>query len=271
MRHFVWEIPDVSRAIPQVSPSGRAGYPRPSPSRLWPANTTKGISPSGISRHFPKCSPSGRGISQTVPEPPMARQHYDRHFPERDFPAFPRVFPERARGISQTVPEPPMARQLYERHFPEWDYPAFPRVLPERARGISQTVPKPPMARQHYDRHFPERDFPAFPQLRKLIPTHCIPIVSWMHKLRYPRGQAGPTTPLLWPYMVENVTDDQQGVLLLTYTSTHIHTHTHSQTHKHTYTRALKRAQMPLPHPVAATTGRSLNSSWHFCLRHDCR
>ena len=172
MRHFVWEIPDVSRAIPRVSPSGRAGYPRPSPSRLWPANTTKGISPSGISRHFPKCSPSGRGISQTVPEPPMARQHYDRHFPERDFPAFPRVFPERARGISQTVPEPPMARQHYERHFPERDFPAFPQVLPERARDIPdrpRAAYGPPTLRQA----FPRAGFPGISPTEK-VDSHAL-------------------------------------------------------------------------------------------------
>ena len=117
-------------------------------------------------------------------------------------------------------------------------FPSDPPGFPKRARGISQTVPKPPMARQHYDRHFPERDFQAFPQVRKLIPTHCIPIVSWMHKLRYPRGQAGPTTPLLWPYMVENVTDDQQGVLTYTNTHTYTLTHTHKRTNTHIHARS---------------------------------
>ena len=84
-RHFPTEL---SQHFPKRSPSGRTGYLRPSPNRICFANITAGISPTVFYLYFPK---RPRGVSQAVPEPSMALQHYGSNFPDRAFPAFPPV------------------------------------------------------------------------------------------------------------------------------------------------------------------------------------
>ena len=191
MRHFLRGIPDISQANPRLPQARaldipdrpRAAYGPPTLQQTFPRPDFPSISPS-VPQH-------SRGKSQTVPELPMARQHYGRPFPGRAIPAFPQAFPKRAGGISQAIPKPsygsPTLRQAVPRPYFPCISPSgragYPRPSPSRLwrcnttadisptglsqhfpSGISPTVPEPPMARQHYERLFPNRGFRSFPQ-----------------------------------------------------------------------------------------------------------
>ena len=152
-RHFPSE--------PQTSPSARAGYPRQTPSRLWPANTTADISPTGLSQHFPKRSPA---LAREITDRPRAAYGPPTLWKTFPRPCYPCISPSVPQAGGRDIPGHPQTVVWLANITAGSSPTVFSLHFPKRARGVSQTVPEPSMALQHYGRHFPDRAFPAFPQ-----------------------------------------------------------------------------------------------------------